>query len=294
MRPGRASFTAQVVSFARGLASLSSPAAATLDDSLARVLLPAPLSTALTAAALSGRGARLMRRSVDLASGNLIEHMALRTLAIDDAVRESVALGAKQLVLLGAGLDTRAHRLDVARELTVFEVDHPDTQREKRRRIAGHAPSARALHYVPVDFSRDSLEAALAAAGHDVNAPTCWIWEGVTMYLPKPAMLATLAALSRRSAPTSRLLVTYIDVAAFGGPSAVSRVAQAMFRVLGEPLLGLYEVDEFAGALAASSFKLCSDTTTSDWRRRHGVSAPLLRVFDGERLAIAERSRVDG
>jgi len=289
MRAGRASFTAQVVSFARGLATLSSPLDTPIDDSLARVLLPAPLSTILGAAAHTPRGARALRRGLDLASGNIVQHMALRTLAIDAAVRESIALGARQLVLLGAGLDARAYRLDGLRDVTVFEVDHPDTQREKRTRIAGHAPRAREVRYVPVDFARDSLERALIDAGHDATVPTCWVWEGVTMYLPKPAMSASLDAISARSAIGSRLAVTYVEGSIADGSVGASRVTHALFRALGEPFHGLYEVDELGRVLRAAAFAVCVDTGSADWRRRYGVRAPFVRAFDGERLAVAER-----
>lgn len=289
MRAGRASFTAQVVSFARGLATLSSPVGTPIDDSLARVLLPAPLSTILGAASHTPRGARALRRGLDLATGNIVQHMALRTLAIDEAVRESIVLGARQLVLLGAGLDARAYRLDGLREVTAFEVDHPDTQREKQKRIVGHAPRAQDVRHVPVDFARDSLEHALLDAGHDADVPTCWVWEGVTMYLPKPAMAASLAALSARSAIGSRLAVTYVEGSLSDGSVAASPVTTALLRVLGEPLHGLYQVDEMARVLASESFAVRFDTGSAEWRRRHGVRAPLIRAFDGERLAVAER-----
>jgi methyltransferase (TIGR00027 family) len=289
MRPGRASFTAQVVAFARGLATLSSPTDTRVEDRLARALLPAHFAWVLGAAAHTPRGSRALRRGLDGVTGNLVEHMALRTLAIDDAVRESVALGARQLVLLGAGLDARAYRLDALRGAVVFEVDHPDTQREKRRRIGGHIPLAQHVRYVPVDFSRDSLEQALAGAGHDARVPTCWVWEGVTMYLSQPAMRASLQALSARSAAGSRLAVTYMDRRSFDGLPGASSLTHVFFRALGEPLRGRYTPDELGGVLAEASFRVCADTASADWRRAYGARTPLLRVFDSERLAVAER-----
>src|SRR5262249_46565830 len=101
--------------------------------------------------------------------------MPARTIAVDEAVREARS---PQLVILGAGLDGRAWRMRELAETTVFEVDHPDTQREKRSRIGTLAQAARDVRFVPVDFTRDSLDEALAAAGHDPARPTTWIWEG--------------------------------------------------------------------------------------------------------------------
>ncbi len=289
MRAGRASFTAEVVAFARGLATLASPAQTPVDDPVARSLLPAHLAWVLAAAGRSPRGARALRRGLDAATGNLVEHMALRTLAIDDAVRESVARGARQLVLLGAGLDARAYRLDALRDVVAFEVDHPDTQREKRRRVRGRAPLAREVRHVPVDFSRDSLARALADAGHDARVPTCWVWEGVTMYLSTDAMGASLDALSARSAPGSRLALTYLARGAFDGLPGAAQLTHGFFRVLGEPLRARYEPAALARVLLAASFVTRSDTAPAAWRGTYGARTPLLRAFDAERLSVAER-----
>src|SRR5262245_58323316 len=133
--------------------------------------------------------------------------MGPRTLAIDDALL-GLPAGA-QVVLLGAGLDARAHRLHSLREATVFELDHPATQAWKRARAEGLPVRARSLVYVPIDFERDSLEGALERAGHCAELHTVWVWEGVITYLRREGIAATLSVLERRSAPGSRLVLTY-------------------------------------------------------------------------------------
>ena len=87
-----------------------------------------------------------------------------RAVVIDDAVR---AKPHPQLVILGAGLDARAYRLPELAGVDVYEVDFPATQQDKHDRIKGLRPVARSLRHVPVDFGRDALGSALAAAGHD-------------------------------------------------------------------------------------------------------------------------------
>jgi methyltransferase (TIGR00027 family) len=87
---------------------------------------------------------------------------------------------------------------------SVFEVGHPATQALKRERSAHMASRAAQHKYVPVNFERDSLETALAAAGHDASVPTFWIWEGVTQYLTAEAR-QTLNAVGRLSARGSRI-----------------------------------------------------------------------------------------
>jgi methyltransferase (TIGR00027 family) len=143
-----------------------------------------------------------------------------RTVAIDDAVTEHKG---PQVVILGAGLDGRAWRMDALAGVPVFEVDQPASQRDKRDR-AEALPADRAPHYVPVDFGEDDLGAALETAGHDARTPTTWVWEGVVPYLTRDEVTATVADVAERSAPGSRLIVNY------QGPSVTGVIAR---RVIG-------------------------------------------------------------
>ncbi|WP_433114548.1 class I SAM-dependent methyltransferase [Micromonospora sp. CA-246542] len=127
-----------------------------------------------------------------------------RTVAIDDAVR---AHHSAQVVILGAGLDGRAWRMPELVGRTIFEVDQPSSQRDKRERaevLAGTPPT-----FVTVDFGRDRLAEALAVAGHRPDEPTTWIWEGVVPYLTTTEVSTTVAAVAACSAPTSRLVVNF-------------------------------------------------------------------------------------
>src|SRR5213075_1945870 len=90
--------------------------------------------------------------------------MAARTMAIDEAVKGAAS---PQVVILGAGLDGRAWRMQELRGAVVFEVDHPDSQSDKRGRVGGLTQTAREVSFVPVDFERDRLDEALAKSGHD-------------------------------------------------------------------------------------------------------------------------------
>jgi methyltransferase (TIGR00027 family) len=132
--------------------------------------------------------------------------MAPRTIAIDDAIREHPA---EQLVILGAGLDTRAWRLAELADTGVFEVDHPATQIDKRSRLARRTPMAKEVRFVPTDLTRQELDEALRLAGHHTESPTTWVWEGVVPYLTAAQVAATVAALELCSAPGSRLVVNY-------------------------------------------------------------------------------------
>ena len=136
--------------------------------------------------------------------------MVPRTLAIDEALLAATAVDpGVQVVLLGAGLDARAWRLQELAGTTVFEADHPDSQAEKRSRLGSLPATADQVRFVPVDLSRDDLGAALGSAGHRADLPTFWIWEGVVVYLTTEQVRATLAAVGALSAPGSGLVVNY-------------------------------------------------------------------------------------
>jgi methyltransferase (TIGR00027 family) len=133
------------------------------------------------------------------------EVIVSRTVAIDDAVR---ARPIQQLVIIGAGLDDRAWRMPELADVEVFEVDHPASQRDKRSRVGDLQPLAKSVRFVPVDFTRDRLDTALAPVGHRPEQATMWIWEGVVPYLSRAEVAATVQAVSSRSAAGSRLSST--------------------------------------------------------------------------------------
>ena len=248
VKPGRTSQTAILVCMGRAIAD-GRTAVPGFADPTAMALLP------------DAARARVERIRRNEATWRLFEHvylthlatmMAVRTAAIDDAVRGA---GSPQLVILGAGLDGRAWRMRELADAIVFEVDHPDTQRTKRARVTALDRAAREVRFVAVDFTRDSLDAALAAAGHDPARPTTWIWEGVVMYLAQPAIDATLAVIDQRSAPASRLVVAY------HAPALILRVVGAAVRRIGEPLRSRFTAGQMRALLARYRFDVVRDAS---------------------------------
>jgi methyltransferase (TIGR00027 family) len=147
----------------------------------------------------------LLRRADQVIQGSMTFVLA-RHRAIDDLLVESPRL--TQVVLLGAGYDSRSARLASALEgRTVLEVDHPATARRKAALApATFAGVARATTTsITVDFARESLEERLVQGGQDPTRPTFWVWEGVSMYLDEGAVAATLDIVRRRSPPGSLL-----------------------------------------------------------------------------------------
>lgn len=134
-------------------------------------------------------------------------HLGVRTRYFDDFVREAVAAGTRQVVILAAGLDSRAYRLDLPSEAVVYELDQPDVLAFKEEALTAHgAGPAAGLRHVPVDL-REDWPAALRSAGFDGAAPTAWLVEGLLPYLPAAAQALLFERIEELSAPGSRVCV---------------------------------------------------------------------------------------
>jgi methyltransferase (TIGR00027 family) len=123
--------------------------------------------------------------------------IAMRSRFAEDSARRAIAGGVRQMLVLGAGLDTFAYRLEPTPDMCVFELDHPATQAEKRRRLR-EAQIAEPAHvsYVAHDFESGSMTAALKAAGLAPDKGAFVLWLGVTPYLTEEALFATLGELA--------------------------------------------------------------------------------------------------
>ena len=139
--------------------------------------------------------------------------MLVRTRFIDERLEHAIRNGATQLVILGAGFDTRAHRFaGLLRDAVVIEVDYHSTQQYKKQRVdAALAGAPSNVVYAPIDFTRESLGEVLRRAGFQSDRKTYYICEGVSMYVPEEGIKETLRAIAAESAPGSTLLLEYIN-----------------------------------------------------------------------------------
>jgi methyltransferase (TIGR00027 family) len=132
-------------------------------------------------------------------------HVIIRTRYFDDYLLAAAAAGCAQVVLLAAGLDTRAFRLDWPPGVRVYELDLPDLLEVKERVLADAGAAATCERVVvPADLTGDWLP-RLTAGGFDREMPTAWLVEGLLVYLPPSAALGVLATLTSASAGGSRL-----------------------------------------------------------------------------------------
>jgi methyltransferase (TIGR00027 family) len=181
--------------------------------------------------------------------------IAARTRFAESAVAAAFARGVRQMVVLGAGLDTFAYR-NPHPGLRVFEVDHPATQGWKRLRLGEAAIAVpETMAFAPVDFERVSLAEGLEAAGFDAAAPAIFSWLGVVPYLSEEAVFATLGFIAGR-AKGSEVVFTYSDPPGDmpAEEAAAYRSRAAGVEALGEPWLTAFTPASLHPRLRALGF----------------------------------------
>lgn len=214
-----------------------------------------------------------------------------RTVAIDEAIR---AAAHPQLVILGAGLDTRSWRMTELADTDVTEIDHPASQRDKRERGGDRRTLARTHRFQPADLAVDDLGEALESAGHDPDAPTTWVWEGVIPYLQRADVGRTLAAIEARSLRGSILIANYQtpSLRARSGRIAAAlfaRAGGAQTITAGEPWRTLIRPSQWAHLLADAGFGVRSDEDLATVAQRIGFVSPRTVSLGNGRVAVAVR-----
>lgn len=201
-----------------------------------------------------------------------------RSRYMDERVTASLRDGIEQVVILGAGYDSRGYRLlESGSGIPVFEVDHPATQRvkvAKVRELFGEPPGH--VRFVPVDFCRDDLGSLLRAAGYDRDKRTLFIWEGVIYYLDAGAVDALLAFVVRESASGSSITFDCFPRSVVDGTCRrrESRNLRRLVAKNGEPLRFGLDVPEIAPFLKQRGFSEIETTGSSECKKAwfHGAN----------------------
>jgi methyltransferase (TIGR00027 family) len=182
--------------------------------------------------------------------------IAARSRIAEDALKAAVKNGARQLVVLGAGLDTLAYRTDLAGRLRIFEIDHPATQAWKRGKLIAAAIAVPdTLAFVPVDFERQTLADALGAAGFDRGARTFFSWLGVVPYLTEQAVFSTLALIAGLPGG-GEVVFDYVNPAASIAPAGRMAHQALVERVaaVGERIQSYFDTGRLRAELSAIGF----------------------------------------
>ncbi len=219
----------------------------------------------------------------------LLLWIQLRTRAIDDIVTTFYRGGGRQIVILGAGYDSRATRMaaDLA-GARFFEVDHPTTQANKGAILEAMRVEANAS-CVPWDLERDSIEelpSKLKAQGLDASQPTLTIWEGVIPYLTEDAVGATLSAVRAFGGERSQVVLHYIERRRIESRT-IWHFAASRF---GEPLRFGWNPAALPGWLRSRGFELVSDRDDDDLARElfpPGIAGAFHFQGAGGRIAVA-------
>jgi methyltransferase (TIGR00027 family) len=196
----------------------------------------------------------VLRRAVEFFVPGSYGFIITRTRHFDEILLAETRAGVEQVVLLGAGYDSRAFRFrDALRNIKVFEIDHPGTQARKLRMLARSGePIPANVTYIPVDFNRRSLREALADHGFSARRKTLFLWEGVSYYLPRPVVEDVLDVVSE-CADGSSIVFDYAHAAYVSGDTSTHggrQVARWLKRVRERFVFGLdpEETPEFLGA----------------------------------------------
>lgn len=219
--------------------------------------------------------------------------IAARSRFSEDILAASVARGVRQIVVLGAGLDTFSLRNPhAAQGVRVFEVDHPATQGWKRERLKQAdlaVPSS--LTFAPVDFERQSLAHGLAAVGFQADAPAFFQWLGVVPYLTREAISTTLDFIA--GVPESEVVFDYAEPfenhPADRHPHLMAVAAK--MAAWGEPWLSFFDPPELSEMLRNKGFGIVENLGLAEISDRFfGVLKQGIAIGPGPRVVRAQRT----
>ncbi len=273
---------------ARALEHLKPEGDRVVDDPWAHLFLSTPARRALSAWSGSLTG-RVLRRLGPTGT----TYVPLRHRFIDDHLTDALDAGAAQVVLLGAGYDTRAYRFaDQLAGRPVYEVDLAPISQKKARVIDRHAdafPSANVVR-VEIDFEAQTLADVLAPAGFEAGARTFFTWEGVPMYLTRAAVTATLDSIRDLAGPSSRLAHDMWFLVDDPGPLGTARrIVPSALSLIGEPVTFAVHPEDYDALLGRHGFRVVDGALSSELQARYAPDA-LAVVDDSMYVLCAERT----
>ena len=232
------------------------------------------------------------------------EHLISRTRYIDELIKKSATSGIEQYVILGAGYDSRAHRLELPTSLRIFEVDQPEVLDRKRSKLPKELPNSENVTYASVDFTHQSLTDQLMAAGFDQSKSTVITFEGVSQYITKEAVSSTineLATLTQNS--SSILFLSYVDELLDKDPKPSfgkgylkeekrANLIKNLSAKVGEPWISFYTAEKMESLLSKNGYSIKENVTLEDLSPVYftpvGRTLPEDQIFKLEHFVIAE------
>ena len=204
------------------------------------------------------------------------EHLIARTKFIDELIEKSAINGIEQYVILGAGYDSRAHRLELPSSLKIFEVDQPEVSDNKLAKLPKELPNSENVTYVNIDFSYQSLTEQLIGAGFNQEKSTIFTLEGVSQYITKEAVSSTIKELASLTRDTNSIFfMSYVDElldtnpeACFGegypNPAKKASLIKGLSAKVGEPWISFYSYAEIEDLLSQNGYLIQENVTLED------------------------------
>jgi len=204
-------------------------------------------------------------------SEGAVEFIIVRERTIDDFAQEALRTGLEQVVILGAGFDTRAYRLPGIAKTRVFEVDQPATQAAKLKGLKKVCdPLPAHVTFVPVDFNTQPLGERLLASGYNPRAKTLFIWQGVTYFLTATGVDATLAFIATQSGPGSLVIFDYVTNETLRDTEhGYGKALRRAGRMSGEAYLFGIDAGQAGAFLTQRGFREAHDLTLESLKQRY-------------------------
>jgi methyltransferase (TIGR00027 family) len=269
--PGKTSATAEAVCAFRSIGATDPDPKTRNPDNMARLFLNPALQGHFPGLGLPYEEAQV---AMDWMKNGVFYYVSARTLHMDALLRRALKSGFQQVVVLGAGFDSRAYRFHQDYpEVRFYEIDLPVTSEDKQRRvqsILGRIPEW--VTFVPIDFNTQTLETVLAKAGFSADQRTFFLWEGVTYFISESGVNHTLRFVADHSAPGSQIVFDYMladvvqgaDYSAYGARATVYRVA-----LMGEPYTFGIDPHRLKTFVNLRGLELLSDLGPQELTRRY-------------------------
>lgn len=232
------------------------------------------------------------------------EHLIARTKFIDELIQKSAVNGTEQYVILGAGYDSRAHRLELPSSLKIFEVDQPEVSDNKLAKLPKELPNSDNVTYVNIDFSYQSLTEQLIGAGFDQKKSAIFTLEGVSQYITKEAVSSTIKELASLTRDTNSIFfMSYVDElldknpeACFGegypNPAKKASLIKGLSAKVGEPWISFYNGAEIEDLLSQNGYSIEENVTLEDLNSLYfspvGRTLNENQIFKLEHFVVAE------
>jgi methyltransferase (TIGR00027 family) len=290
MKKNSASFTAQMMALYRAMETRRKSAGQRLfTDDYAHLFLSGRLRLASWIAAFPA-GERWLYRYMQRRIPGALASAVARTRYIDELLEDRLLRGVHQVILLGAGFDTRALRLPALQKAQVLEIDHPDTSARKQRLLRKKLLQLPAnVRYLSIDFNRQSLTDLFRERGIVISQPTVILWEGVTNYLQREA-IDEVMRLAGRFPAGSAIIFTYIHKGVLEQPAAwygAERLIADLDQIEEKWTCGFLP-EELPAYLRGFGLRLLEDKGAAEYRQRYMPERTvLLKGYEFYRVAIA-------